>query len=85
MGYHGSKERNRRLKKTYDETKHYYGSGVYYDDKKKRYIRYYPSSKTGYTKYLRRISNKRVRRMDYDDVLKYGQYRKMFDYWWTLI
>ena len=38
MGYRGSQERNRRLKKLYDETNNWYGAGAYYDEDKKRYI-----------------------------------------------
>lgn len=83
MSYRRSKERNRRLKKLYEETKHSYGSGAWYDEEKGRYIRYYPSSSTGYTKYLRRISNRKIRRMK-EMSLKGCQYKKAFDYWWTL-
>lgn len=45
MGYRRAKERNRRLKKLYDETKNGYGAGAYYNEKKKRYIKC-PSSNT---------------------------------------
>lgn len=40
MGYKQSKERNRRLKKLYESTKQSCGAGVYFDNDKKRYIKY---------------------------------------------
>ena len=70
MGYRRSKERNRRLKKLYDETKNWYGAGAYYDEDKKRYIRYSPCKNSGYTKYLRKVANRKVRRSK--DCLKHG-------------
>lgn len=82
MSYRRSKERNRRLKKLYDKTKNYYGCGVWYNDKKGRYIRYYPSNVTGYTKYLRRLSNRKVRKTK--DIPNGNAYKRVFDYWWEL-
>lgn len=83
MSYYRSQERNRRLKKVYDETRTHCGAGVYYSDKKKRYIKYSPSNKSGYTKYLRRLANRKVRKNK--NLLRYGSYRKAYDYWWTLL
>ena len=82
MGYRRSNERNRRLKKLYDETKNWYGAGAYYDEDKKRYIRYSPCRNSGYAKYLRKVANRKVRRSK--DCLKHGSYRKVYDYWWEL-
>ena len=82
MSYYGSKERNRRLKKCYNATKHQCIRGVYFDEEKCRYIRRYSMSKNGATKYFRKISNQKVRRNK--ENLSYGAYRKVFDYWWTL-
>ena len=84
MSYRRSKERNKRLKRLYEQTKHSYGSGAWYDDRKDRYIRYYPTNRTGYTKYLRRLSNRRVRRMK-EFALNGSQYKKIYDYWWSLL
>lgn len=82
MSYHGSKERNRRLKKLYGETKTQYGAGAYYDEDKKRLIKYSPRKNSGYAKYLRKVANRKVRRNK--DNLKYGSYRKIYDYWCEL-
>lgn len=40
MGYRRSQERNRRLKKLYNETKNSYGASAWYDEEKGRYIKY---------------------------------------------
>lgn len=83
MDYRGSQERNRRLKKLCDETKYSSrGAGAYYDEDKKRYIRYSPCRNSGYAKYLRKVANRKVRRSK--DCLKHGSYRKVYDYWWEL-
>lgn len=83
MGYRRSVERNHRLKRIYDSTKHKYTGGVYFDEEKNRYIRYCPRNTTGYTKFIRRKSNKRFRKQN--EPLNHNQYRKVYDYWWTLI
>ena len=38
------------------------------------------------TKYLRRISNKRIRKMKPEqlETLNYSKYKRVFDYWWEL-
>ena len=82
-GYFRSKERNKRLKKLYSETKNSYGEGAWYDEEKKRYIKCSSSNTTGYTKWLRRLSNRRVRKMK-DITLNNCQYKKVFDYRWEL-
>lgn len=82
MSYRRSKEDKHRLKKLYDKTKNSYGAGAWYNEKKERYIRFYSSNTPGYTKYLRRIANRKVRRAKIP--LKYSQYKKLYDYWWTL-
>lgn len=82
MGYNRSIDDKRRLIKLYNKTKYSFGSGAYYNEKKKRFVRIYPSNTSGFTKYLRRISNRRVRRSK--ELLNRCQYRKVYDYWWTL-
>lgn len=84
MGYCGSQERNRRLKKLFDETKNSSrgGGGAFYDEDKGRYIKYSPRRKPGHAKFLRRVANRKVRRNK--DHLRNGQYRKVYDYWWEL-
>lgn len=81
MSYHRSQERNRRLKKLYNETKNSYGSGVWYDDENNRYIKYTCRSRK-YKKYLKKISSKKTRR--YKGDLAHCDYKKTFDYWWEL-
>lgn len=83
MSYRRSQEQKRRLHKLYLETKNYYGCGVWFDENKQIYVRYYSSGKkSGKTKFYRRVSNKKVRKSE--EVFSYNQYRKLFDYWWTL-
>ena len=82
MGYKRNKQEHRRLKKLYEKTKHSYGAGAWYDDDKERYIRYSPSNTPGYTKYLRLMSNRKVRHSK--ELLNYGSYKKAYDYWWIL-
>ena len=82
MSYRRKREDERRLKRLYDKTKHHYGAGVYFDKDKNRYIRYYASKRSGNTKYLKRQSNKRVRRSQ--SSMRHGQYKRLFDYWWEL-
>lgn len=71
-----------RLKKVYNETKNSYGAGVYYDKKKKRYIKVSASNTPGLSKWMRRIGHKKIRRML--DVPNGGAYRKAYDYKWNI-
>ena len=84
MSHRRSRERNRRLKRLYYKTKNSCRGGAYYDTGKKRYIKYYISNKSGNSKMLRKLTNKKIRNMDLETKLKGNQYRKTFDYWWTL-
>ena len=45
MSYRRSQEQKRRLHKLYLETKNYYGCGVWFDENKQIYVRYYSSGK----------------------------------------
>lgn len=83
MGYKQSRERNRRLKKVYMQTKNTYGSGVWYNEKKGRYIRYYPRGNTSLSRYFRKQANRKVRRNKHEP-LQHGSYRKVYDYRWNL-
>ena len=84
MSYKRARERNRRLRKVYDATKNGYGAGVWYDETKERYIRY-----TCHDKYLktkcRRATRRRLKNRHFDENLARGDYKKVFDYWWTLL
>lgn len=81
MSYRRSRERNRRLKKLYNES-YSFITGAWYDEKKKRYRRSESSRKSAKHKYYRKISNRKVRRSK--DVPNGGKYRRVFDYWWEL-
>ena len=64
MSYHRSKEEKRRLKKKYKEIgMYYFPGGVWYDEEKNRYIRYWRSGhRSKYCKYCQNQSNRKVRR-----------------------
>lgn len=84
-----------RLIKTYNETKHSYGAGVYYSEEKHRYIRYKVSRRTkkSYNHFLKRYSNRRIRRynkyvaMTNSEIYTKDKSRdthKYCEYWWLL-
>ena len=82
MAYKQAKARHKKLLKTYNETKHSYGAGVAFDQDRHFYYKCTASNTPGYTKSLRRISNKKVRRAA--DLGSYSNYRKKYDYNWVL-
>ena len=51
--------------------------GLFLDDGRVKVV-----ERGNYSKFLRRLGNKRVRANG--ELLRYGQYRKVFDYWWEL-
>lgn len=86
MAYKQARNRKKKLLKTFREVesmrKHYSGSGVWFDEDRGFYYKFTASNTPGYAKMLRRISNKKVRKMA--DVGSHGDYRRNFDYKWTL-
>lgn len=82
MAYKQAMNRRRRLIRTYNETKNCYGSGVWYDEDKGRYIKSTASNTPGYAKLLRKYGNKKVRQSK--DTFNNAEYRRVFDYKWTL-
>ena len=82
MAYKQAMNRRRKLIKTYNETKNCYGSGVWYNEEKDRYIKCTASNTPGYARLLRKYGNKKIRHSR--DLHNYGTYRKVFDYKWTL-
>lgn len=82
MAYKQAQMRLKHLKRTYRKTRTRYGAGVWYDKERDLYIKYSPSNTPGYTKYLRKMSNLKVRRSK--EFYNYGSYKKLYDYWWTL-
>ena len=82
MAYKQAENRRKKLVRTYNETKNHYGSGVWFDEDRNRYIKCSASNTSGYAKQLRRISNKKVRKSS--DVGNHAVYRKAYDYKWEL-
>lgn len=80
MSYSRSRETRRRLKRLYDETKHTYGAGAYYDDDKNRYVRYSCNDKNAKI-ICKRITRRRMAKLDNTTR---GSYRKLYDYWWII-
>lgn len=81
--YKQAQNRRKRLVKTYKATKNSYGSGVWYDEDRGFYYKYTASNTPGYAKALRKIGNKKVRKVA-DLGASRSAYRKVFDYKWTL-
>ncbi|MBQ6627897.1 MAG: hypothetical protein IJH65_03620 [Methanobrevibacter sp.] len=81
MSYQRKMIENRRLKKLYQATKNWYGAGAYYDERKKRIIKYTCNSKE-----VRKLSSKIIRRKlnRTEDRYNGSKYKRLFDYWWTI-
>ena len=86
MAYKQAKTRNQYLKRTYEEMRHkrYSPSGVYFDEKKHRYIKCSLSNTPGLAKSFRKVGNKKVRKSE-DLPRNPSYYRKIFDYKWTIM
>lgn len=86
MAYWQAKARARKLNKTYEKTDKYGKKrgrgGVWFDEDTGRFRKYTASNTPGLAKYLRRVSNKKVRKSN--DPGNYAAYRRQFDYWWDL-
>lgn len=82
MGYMRAAEEKRRLAKLGKETRRWRICGAYYSEEKDRYIRRYRGEANGAARYCRRQSSRSVRRQG--DLFQRGEYRKVYDYWWTL-
>ena len=86
MAYKQARARHRRLLKTYSETKKHCGAGVAFDEDRQFYYKFYPSNTSGYARSLRKISNKKIRSLKDCEYTfgSPGNYRKVFDYKWSL-
>lgn len=88
MSYFAKIEEKRRLKKLYDETKTRYGAGAWWNEKKSRYIRYYPysvSHNIGIKKFYRKLMRSKLNEnVDKEILPQRSGYKKHFDLWWTL-
>lgn len=83
MSYKRAQERNRRLKKLYDKTKNSYGAGVWFSERKNRYIRYSCHNEWLKT-HTRRTTRRRIKQNN-DFYQKGNLYKKNYDYWWELL
>lgn len=82
MAYKQAQNRKKKLLKTFEETKNSYGAGVWYDEKRGYYYKYSASNTPGLAKSFRKAGNKKVRHSK--ENLQHGDYRKVFDYKWTI-
>ncbi len=65
-----------RLKKLSQRTGNGYPNGVYWSERKVRFVRLYRDSSS---KQIKRQCNRKLRRID---VGNYGNYRKATEFWW---
>lgn len=80
MSHKRSVEDKRRLEKTYNKTKSKYGPGVWYDEKKKRFIRLDFTNKW-LKNHCKRITRHKLKQ---GDIINGCHYKKVYDYWWEL-
>ena len=66
----------KKAKQTFARAGHY---AIWYNEEKHMWVRFY-KSKRG--KYLRKLSNRKVRRTKY--IPNGSSYKRNFDYWWEL-
>ena len=80
MSWQRSQGTKKRYKRLHNETFRHYGSGVWYDEERNRYIRYWQPR---CAKFVKRKCNRAVRR--YNGALtSKGLYRKISEYWWDI-
>lgn len=89
MSWKRCQQNKLKLVNIYNRTKYLYGRGVWYDEDKDRYYRYYISGHGGHSNYanwLKKQSRRKYRRCNkynYPTNSK-AHYRKAFDLWWEL-
>jgi len=83
MSHRRSLEDRRRLKRLYEETRHWIGGGAYFNSQKGRYIRY-TWNKHRHPKCLRRCGHRKIRHLRDTDIPQGARYRQAYDYWWNL-
>ena len=76
MSWKRSTETKRRYKKLHEKTVHSYGAGVWYDEKRGRYIRYWQPRRA---KFLKRKCNREVRQYKGSLPAK-GTYRRVSEF-----
>lgn len=86
MSWKECQERKRRLLKLYNQTKTYYGKGVWYDEDTNRYYRYYLSNRPySRARYFKNYSNRLIRRRKLNDSVTGQTLKKEFDLWWEIL
>ena len=80
MSWKRSRETRKRYKRLHEETMHHYGAGVWYDEEKGRYIRYYQPRRA---KWIKKYCNRAVRRYK-GRLTNKGTYRKVAEFWWMM-
>lgn len=81
MSHRRDIQEKKKLRSLYKKTSNKM-KGCYFDERKGRYIQCYFSGNNKYTKYLKRQSNKAIRRNK--DLFVRSGYKRCFDYWWEL-
>ena len=80
MSWKRSIETKKRYKKLHKKTVHSYGAGVWYDEERGRYIRYWQPRRA---KFLKRKCNREVRRYKGSLPAK-GTYRRVSEFWYEM-
>lgn len=83
MSYRCSQKRKQKLIRLEAKTRNSYGAGAFYDDKKNRIIRYSVHSRW-LKHHCRKEMRRRLKDIDYN-FHKKCDYKKLYDYWWSLL
>lgn len=79
MSHRRKEEENKRLKKLHDNK-----GNAYYDEDKKRYIRYYDSGRKWCRKKALKRASARAIRYSKDSFQQHNRHKRLYEYWWSL-
>lgn len=79
MSHQAAQERNRRLKKLTEETNGNYCSGAYYDQEKRRYVKF-----SSHNKGIKKLCRRQTRRKLKKSSLQHAGYKRVYDYFWQI-
>lgn len=82
MSHKGARIRNRKLRKLYEETKHNYYAGAYFDEDRGVFKRY--TSNIRKDKLCCRRAMRRRLNRDPDNYTRGNRYKLCYDYKWTV-
>lgn len=82
MSYRRKQEDKRRIAKLHDATKHCYGSGAWYSERKGRFVQFWLSRHSPSVRFYKTCGNKAVRKSE--DLLQNGKYRRIYELKWRL-